>query len=52
MERRHSLLHDFNAVALWFDVTTQIASVRYSRHSTDDAMRSFTRRLLRARSGW
>ena len=37
MERRHSLLHDFNAVALWVDVSAQIASVRYSRDSTDDA---------------
>ncbi len=37
MERRHSLLHDFNAVALWVDASAQIASVRYSRDSTDDA---------------
>ena len=37
MERRHSLLHDFNAVALWVDVSAQIASVRYSRDATDDA---------------
>ncbi len=37
MERRHSLLHDFNAVALWVDVSAQIASVRYSRDSSDDA---------------
>ena len=37
MERRHSLLHDFNAVALWVDVSVQIASLRYSRDSTDDA---------------
>ena len=37
MERRHSLLHDFNAVAVWVDVSAQIASLRYSRDSTDDA---------------
>lgn len=37
MERRHSLLHDCNAVALWVDFPVQIASVRYSRDSTDDA---------------
>jgi uncharacterized protein len=37
MERRHSLLHDFNAVALWVDVSAQIASVRHSRDATDDA---------------
>jgi putative PIN family toxin of toxin-antitoxin system len=37
MERRHSLLHDFNAVAHWVDVPAQIASVRYSRDATDDA---------------
>ena len=37
MERRHSLLHDFNAVAHWVDVSAQIASVRYSRDATDDA---------------
>lgn len=37
MERRHSLLHDFNAVALWVDVPAQIASVSYSRDATDDA---------------
>ena len=38
MERRHSLLHDFNAVALWVDISAQIASVRYSRDATDDAI--------------
>ena len=37
MERRHSLLHDFNAVALSVEVSAQIASVCYSRDSTDDA---------------
>ncbi len=37
MERRHSLLHDFNAVALWVDVSAQIASVRNSRDLADDA---------------
>jgi uncharacterized protein len=37
MERRHSLLHDFNVVAVWVDVSAQIASVRYSRDATDDA---------------
>ena len=36
MERRQSLLHDFNAVALWVDVSAKIASVRYSRDATDD----------------
>jgi uncharacterized protein len=37
MERRRSLLHDFNAVALWVDVSVEIASVRYLRDATDDA---------------
>ena len=37
MERRHSLLQDVNAVALWVDSSAQIASVRYSRDATDDA---------------
>ena len=37
MERRHRLLHDFNAVALWVDVSAQISSVRYSQNATDDA---------------
>lgn len=37
MERRHSLLHDFNAVAHWVDVSAQIASFSYSRDATDDA---------------
>ncbi len=37
MERRHSLLHDFNAVAHWVDIPAQIASARYSRDATDDA---------------
>ena len=36
MERRQSLLHDFNAVAHWVDVPAQIASVRYARDATDD----------------
>ena len=37
MERRHRLLHDFNAVALWVDVSAQISSVRYSQNATDYA---------------
>ena len=37
MERRHSLLHDFNAVALWVDVSAPIAGVRNSRDAADDA---------------
>ena len=37
MERRQSLLHDFNAIAHWVNVPEQIASVAYSRDPTDDA---------------
>lgn len=37
MERRHSLLHDFNAIAHWARVPEPTASVAYSRDSTDDA---------------
>ena len=37
MDRRRSLLHDFNAVAHWIKVPESIANVAYSRDSTDDA---------------
>ena len=37
MERRRSLLHDFNAVAHWVNVPESVARVAYSRDSTDDA---------------
>lgn len=37
MERRQRLLHDFNAISHWVDVPEPIASVAYSRDSTDDA---------------
>lgn len=37
MQRRQSLLHDFNAIAHWVNVSERISSVAYSRDSTDDA---------------
>jgi uncharacterized protein len=37
MERRQSLLHDFNAIAHWVNVPESIASVAYSRDEADDA---------------
>lgn len=37
MERRRSLLHDFNAIAHWVKVPEPVARVSYSRDPTDDA---------------
>ena len=37
IERRQSLLHDFNAIAHWVKVPERIANVAYSRDPTDDA---------------
>ena len=51
MDRRRSLLHDFNAVAHWVHVPEPIANVAYSRDSTDDpfihaALAAGARRLV------
>lgn len=37
MERRQTLLHDFNAIAHWVSVPEPTAHVAYSRDASDDA---------------
>jgi uncharacterized protein len=36
LEQRQSLLHDFNAVAHWVDVSAELAAASYCRDASDD----------------
>lgn len=38
MERRQQLLHDFNAAALWVDVSVELQQLHHSRDPDDDKL--------------